>query len=499
MSAQVKTPRKVTVTPADPKYAEAAKDIRKRHLRVAPYCRVSTGSEEQLTSFTAQMDYYTQRIADTEGWSMVKMYADKGITGTSAKKRPEFLKMIRDAEKGKIDLVITKSVSRFTRNTLDGLEYVRRLKRCGVGVYFEKENTNTLNMSNEMILTFMMSQAQSESESLSTNVKWGFRKRFQDGVVYYHYDSFLGYREGPDGQPEIDPDQAPVVRRIFARYLMGHSVARICRDLMADGVPTARGGEKWCDTTVRNILQNEKYIGDAILQKTFSADLFDDRQQIKNEGQLPKYYVHDCHPAIIDRNTFQRVQEEMARRSSLRKTSSKTKTEQGKYSSKYAFGELLVCSECGSLYRRVTYMPRGQKRYVWRCINRLEHGTRVCRNSATMEEPELQAAVAAAMNERFRQQTARQALADCVAAALAGAGDADLSLPAAEARLKALQERQMELLQMAAMDMDNTEFDGEISRVSAAIVDLLTRKTELEREGRTDPEYDAGWPQSLAL
>ena len=491
MSAQVKTPRKVTVTPADPKYAEAAKDIRKRHLRVAPYCRVSTGSEEQLTSFTAQMDYYTQRIADTEGWSMVKMYADKGITGTSAKKRPEFLKMIRDAEKGKIDLVITKSVSRFTRNTLDGLEYVRRLKRCGVGVYFEKENTNTLNMSNEMILTFMMSQAQSESESLSTNVKWGFRKRFQDGVVYYHYDSFLGYREGPDGQPEIDPDQAPVVRRIFARYLMGHSVARICRDLMADGVPTARGGGKWCDTTVRNILQNEKYIGDAILQKTFSADLFDDRQQIKNEGQLPKYYVHECHPAIIDRDTFQRVQEEMARRSSLRKTSSKTKTEQGKYSGKYAFGELLVCSECGSPYRRVTYMPRGQKRYVWRCINRLEHGTRVCRRSATMEEPELQATVAAAMNQRFQRQGARQALEDCVAAALAGVGDADLSLPGLEARLRALQERQMELLQLAAVDMDNMEFDGEISRVSAAIVDLLTRKTELEREGRTDPDHDS--------
>ncbi len=490
MSAQVKTPRKVTVTPPDPKYAEAGKDIRKRHLRVAPYCRVSTGSEEQLTSFTAQMDYYTQRITDTEGWTMVKMYADKGITGTSAKKRPEFLKMIRDAEKGKIDLVITKSVSRFTRNTLDGLEYVRRLKRCGVGVYFEKENTNTLNMSNEMILTFMMSQAQSESESLSTNVKWGFRKRFQDGVVYYHYDSFLGYREGPDGEPEIDPDQAPVVRRIFARYLVGHSVARICRDLMADGVPTARGGERWCDTTVRNILQNEKYIGDALLQKTFSADLFDDRQQIKNEGQLPKYYVHDCHPAIIDRDTFQRVQEEIARRSSLRKTSSKTKTEQGKYS-KYAFGELLVCSECGSPYRRVLYMPRGQKRHVWRCINRLEHGTRLCRRSATMEEPELQAAVAAAINERFRQQTARQALVDCVAAALAGAGDTDLSLPAAEVRLRALQERQMELLQLAAGNADSTEFDEEIARVSTAILDLLTRKTELEREGRTNPEYDS--------
>lgn len=186
------------------------------------------------------------------------------------------------------------------------------------------------------------------------------------------------------------------------------------------------------------------------------------------------------------------VQEEMARRSSLRKTSSKTKTEQGKYSGKYAFGELLVCSECGSPYRRVTYMPRGQKRYVWRCINRLEHGTRVCRSSATMEEPELQAAVAAAMNERFRQQTARQTLTDCVAAALAGVGNADLSLPAAEARLRALQDRQMELLQMAAgAGPDNLEYDEEISRVSAAIVDLLTRKTQLEREGRTDPEYDS--------
>ena len=183
MSIQRKTPRKVTVTPADPKYTE--QDIRKQQLRVAPYCRVSTGNEEQLTSFTAQMEYYTQRIAETEGWTMARMYADKGISGTSAKRRPEFLKMIRDAEQGKIDLVITKSVSRFCRNTLDGLEYVRRLKRCGVGVYFEKDHTNTLTMDNEMILTFMMSQAQAESESMSANIKWGLRKRFQDGVVYY--------------------------------------------------------------------------------------------------------------------------------------------------------------------------------------------------------------------------------------------------------------------------------------------------------------------------
>ena len=191
MSVQQKAPRKVTVTPPDPKFAQ--KDIRKQHLRVAPYCRVSTGSEEQQTSFTAQMEYYTQRIADTEGWTMVRLYADEGITGTSTKKRAQFNKMIRDAEKGKIDLIITKSVSRFCRNTLDGLEYIRRLKRCGVGVYFEKENTNTLYMANEMILTFLMSQAQAESESMSSNIQWGHRARFKQGIVNYNYKNFLGY------------------------------------------------------------------------------------------------------------------------------------------------------------------------------------------------------------------------------------------------------------------------------------------------------------------
>ena len=488
MSVQQKAPRKVTVTPADPKYTQ--KDIRKQHLRVAPYCRVSTGSEEQLTSFTAQMEYYTQRIADTEDWTMVRLYADEGITGTSTKKRTQFNKMIRDAEKGKIDLVITKSVSRFCRNTLDGLEYIRRLKKCGVGVYFEKENTNTLYMPNEMILTFLMSQAQAESESMSSNIRWGHQARFKQGIVHYNFNNFLGYRKGADGEPEIDENEAPTVRRIFARYLMGQSVGQICKDLTADGLKTARGGTDWSDHTVRHILQNEKYMGDAILQKTFTLDLFS-RQQVKNEGQLPKYYVENAHPAIIDRATFQKVQEEMARRSSLRKTSSKAKTEQGKHSGKYALSGLLVCAECGSPYRRVTYMPGGQKRFVWRCINRLEHGKRICKYAPTLEEPEVQTAVTAAMNELFRQQTARQTLADCIAAALADTGD-DASLPAVEAKLRALQEEQMRLFHLAAdAGPDNTEYDNRLIEVSAAMASLLTRKGELEQENRTSTECNS--------
>ncbi len=368
MNTVTQQERRITVIPADPQFTE--RDIQKKHLRVAAYCRVSTDSEEQLNSYNAHITYYTEKIAATPEWTMVRLYADEGIIGTSMKRRKEFLKMLRDCDRGKIDLIITKSVSRFGRNTLDGLDTVRRLKRKGIGVFFEKENVNTLYMDNEMILTFMMSQAQAESESLSGNVKWGHRRNFKDGKVYYHYASFLGYRKGADGLPEIDPDEAAVVRRIFARYLMGQSVRQICRDLTADGIKTAQGGDSWHDSVVQNMLKNEKYIGDALLQKTYMADLFTHEQR-KNMGELPKYYVHECHPAIIDRETFQRVQEELARRSSLRKTSSKTKTELGKYCGKYVLSELLVCGECGSPYRWVIWSRPEGKRVVWRCINRL--------------------------------------------------------------------------------------------------------------------------------
>ena len=305
-AVQAAAPKKVTIIPCDPQLAE--RDIRKKHLRVAPYCRVSTDKEEQLSSYEAQIEYYTDKINSNPDWTMVRLYADEGITGTSARKRKDFLKMVRDCQKGKIDLVITKSVSRFCRNTLDGLNYVRRLKQYGVGVYFEKENVNTLYMDNEMILTFMMSQAQAESESLSGNVKWGHRKNFQDGKVYYNYKGFLGYRRGADGRPEIDPEQAAVVRRIFSRYLLGHSVRQIVTDLMADGIKTATGKEIWHDSVIQKMLCNEKYIGDALLQKTYIADLFSKEKRVNN-GELPKYYVHDCHPAIIDRETFMKAKQ----------------------------------------------------------------------------------------------------------------------------------------------------------------------------------------------
>ena len=486
-AVQAAAPKKVTIIPCDPQLAE--RDIRKKHLRVAPYCRVSTDKEEQLSSYEAQIEYYTDKINSNPDWTMVRLYADEGITGTSARKRKDFLKMVRDCQKGKIDLVITKSVSRFCRNTLDGLNYVRRLKQYGVGVYFEKENVNTLYMDNEMILTFMMSQAQAESESLSGNVKWGHRKNFQDGKVYYNYKGFLGYRGGADGRPEIDPEQAAVVRRIFSRYLLGHSVRQIVTDLMADGIKTATGKEIWHDSVIQKMLCNEKYIGDALLQKTYIADLFSKEKRVNN-GELPKYYVHDCHPAIIDRETFQKVQEEIARRSSIRKTSSKTKTELGKYCGKYVLSELLVCGECGSPYRRVIWTQKGAKRVVWRCQNRLEHGKKLCKKSPTWDEQDLHAAVIGAMNELFQTQLAKDELKASIAAALAWE-EQELTLPAVEARIRGLQERQLEIFQLiVGAGPDCTDYDEELQQVNMAKTSLMAKKAELERTQQTAPVFE---------
>lgn len=487
--------RKVTVIPADPIYEQ--KDIRKKSLRVAPYCRVSTNSEEQLDSYQAQIEYYTEKIAAQPEWTMVDMFADEGKTATSTKKRKDFLRMIKACEKGKVDLVITKSVSRFCRNTLDGLDYVRKLKRMGVGVFFEKENVNTLYMDNEMILTFMMSQAQAESESMSGNIRWGHRKNFKDGKVYYHYAGFLGYRKGEDDLPEIDPEEAEIVRRIFSRYLVGHSVAKIITDLEADGIKTVRGHKKWNDGVIRGMLKNEKYIGDALLQKTYIADLFT-RQSKKNNGELPQYYVHDCHPAIIDKLTFQRVQEEMARRSSLKKVSATAKTELAKYSGKYVLTELLSCGNCGSPYRRVTWTRPEGKKIVWRCINRLENGKKFCKDAPTLEESRIHAAVVCAMNEMFSLKTMKALLQDSILSALSAKGG-ETSIAVIESRLSELREQQYKLLQLAAaVGADSTQYDEELNKVSMEFSALVARRNELEKNQQDIAQADKRAEQIVA-
>ena len=267
--------------------------------RVAGYARVSTDSEEQLTSYEAQVDYYTQYIKANPEWQFVAVYTDEGISATNTKHRDGFNRMVQDALDGKIDLIVTKSVSRFARNTVDSLTTVRKLKEKGVEVYFQKEHIYTLDSKGELLITIMSSLAQEESRSISENVTWGQRKRFADGKVSMPYRHFLGYRKGADGLPEIVPEEAELVRRIYKLFMQGKTAHAIGKILTSEGIPTPAGKAKWQSSTIESILQNEKYRGDARLQKKFTVDFLQKKMKV-NEGEVPQYYVENIHPAIID-------------------------------------------------------------------------------------------------------------------------------------------------------------------------------------------------------
>lgn len=374
-----------------------------RQLRVAAYCRVSTKQEEQLNSYEVQTKYYTEKIASEPKWKLVGIYADKGISGTSTLKRDEFNKLMKLCKNGKVDMIITKSISRFARNTLDCIKYTRMLKELNVDVFFEEQGIHSTAPGAEFYITIYGSIAQSESENISANVIWGKTQSARQGNVPFRYKNFLGYRKSEDGNPEIDPEQAEIVKQIYIEFLAGMSLGNIATRLNETGVRTASGKGKWVSGTIQSILSNEKYKGDAVLNKTYTVDCLTKRVKI-NRGERPKYYVENNHPAIIDASTFARVQEELARRSGKRKVKQVgTKTEQGKYSGKYALTELLVCGECGTPYRRCTWTIGGQKKIVWRCINRLDFGKKYCKHSPSIEESVIQSAITDAIATTARK------------------------------------------------------------------------------------------------
>ncbi len=394
-------PKKVRVI--EPTVKPKATTNSYRQLRVAAYCRVSTQMEEQLNSYEVQKNYYTEKINSEPKWKLVGIFADRGITGTSALKRDEFQKMIRMCKRKQIDMIITKSISRFSRNTVDCLNYVRMLRQLDVDVFFEEQGIHSKDAGAEFYITIYGSIAQSESENISANVRWGIQQRAKEGKVHFAYSRFLGYKEGPDGKPMIDEKQADTVKFIFNEYLLGSSLAGIAKSLTAKGIKTPSGKSGWNGSTVRTILSNEKYKGDALLNKTYISDCISKKVK-KNNGERPMYYVENNHPAIIDKDTFNRVQEELARRTSKRKVKQVgTKTEQGKYSSKYALTELLICGECGTPYRRCTWTASGEKKIVWRCINRLDYGKKYCHHSPTIEESVLQNAIVTAIMNNAQQ------------------------------------------------------------------------------------------------
>ena len=469
-------PKSVRIIPPKPEFSgENRIDIRPK--RVAAYCRVSTDKEQQEHSFETQKEMYTEMIMMKPNWQMAGIYADEGITGTIAKKRPDFMRMIEDCRKGKIDLIITKSVSRFSRNNLDCLLYVRELKEMGIPIIFEKEGINTLQVSSELLITLFSGLSQAESESISMNVKIGKRQSLKNGNVPFSYKSFLGYRKGADGKPEIDEEQAVIIRRIFAEYLAGKSLLDIAKGLTADEIPTARGKTNWSSARVQSILTNEKYKGDALLQKTYIVDCISKKSK-KNNGELPMYYVENNHPAIIERAVFDRVQEEISRRNSKKKVKQVgTKTELGKYSGKYALSEILYCGNCGTPYRRCTWSKNGKKKIVWRCISRLDYGKKYCKDSPSIEESILHNAIAEAITQKAHMENT-DVDRICRHIEIYQNSQDTSSILAKQERLKTIQERINKLTDMDSEAAQNGDFDAQFESLYA---EMYAIKDELEK------------------
>lgn len=355
--SKVTTIRNVTTIPATLTRFSSTPIHEQRKRRAAGYARVSTDSVEQFTSYEAQVDYYTNFIKGREDWEFVEVYTDEGITGTNTKKREGFKRMIEDAMNGKIDLIVTKSVSRFARNTVDSLTTVRQLKEKGIEIFFEKENIWTLDSKGELLITIMSSLAQEESRSISENVTWGKRKRFADGKVTVPFKRFLGYDRGPDGNLVVNPEQAVTIKRIYSMFLQGMTPYGIAGQLTMDGTLSPAGKDHWNAAAVKSILTNEKFKGDALLQKTYCVDFLTKKSKV-NDGEVPQYYVENNHEAIIDPEVFDMVQREVERRG----------TGRNRHSGVHMFSGKIKCGECGNWYgSKVWHSNSKYRRLVWQC------------------------------------------------------------------------------------------------------------------------------------
>ena len=367
---------------------------------VVAYARVSTEKEEQEDSFERQVSYYTTLINSKPEWKFGGIYADPGITGTRAEKRPDFLRMIEDCRAGKINKILVKSISRFARNTVDALNYIRELKELGISIYFENENIDTLTPGGEVLITILAAMAEQESRTMSTNIKWSYQKKFKNGEVLLNTSMMMGYiktdRRDEEGKViyEINEEEAVVIRRIYREYLSGVTVTRICRGLEADGIPTKLGRKRWQPSVIKSILTNEKYTGDALLGKTFKADVLSKKRQ-KNMGQAPMYYAEGTQPAIIEKEVFELVKAEMQHRADEKNTA----VGNSRYTSKYPFSGLLVCGECGhKLRRHVRKVGSGKQVPAWGCSNRISNGRAAC-DSHHVNEETLQRTYTAAVQE----------------------------------------------------------------------------------------------------
>ena len=463
----------VRMIPATRQIHAASPGPGRNRRRVAGYARVSTDSDEQFTSFKAQTEYYTNYISANPEWEFVKVYTDEGISATNTRHRDGFNEMISDALSGKIDLIVTKSVSRFARNTVDSLSTIRKLKDSGVEVFFEKEGIWTFDSKGELLITIMSSLAQEESRSISENVTWGQRKRFADGKVTMPFSSFLGYRKGENGEPEIVPEEAETVRLIYRLFIEGKTLNAISKRLTALGIPTPRGKTVWQTSTVESILTNEKYKGDALLQKKFTVDFLQKKMK-PNEGEVPQYYVENSHPAIIKRREWDMVQAEMAKR----KASGKHKTSLSPFSSK------LICGDCGCFFgSKVWHSTDKYRRTIWQCNGKYK-GENKC-ETPHLTEDEIEAAFLRAVDELVSESEAL--LEDCsiMISALTDTTEIDEERAALNDELETLSVRMERLIAENAVSvMDQSDYRSRYEKLERRFGEAKDRLDELTETKR---------------
>lgn len=485
---------KVTIIPAKLTRNTPGKSANQK-LRVAAYCRVSTDSEEQINSYKNQLAYYTEKINSKTEWKFAGIYADEGITGTSMKHREDFKRMLRACREGRIDLILCKSVSRFGRNSVDVLRTIRALRERGIGVLFEKEAVDTRTMNSELILAFHSAFSQSESESISGNVRWGLRKAYENGTIRIG-PNLYGFRKDQDGAVEIDEEKATVIRQIAQWFLDGDSLHTIADKLAQRQIPSPKGKETWSTATLRSLLTNEKYKGDALLQKTYRPSLFSDRA-VQNDGDLPKYYVEGVLPRILEPEMFDRVQEELSKRNVKRPISEKAKTPFGRYSGKYALSTLVVCGKCGALYRRVTWYRKGERKIVWRCGARLDNKAD-CTQSPTLEEPALQSAVMEAISQQYvhKDKTMDVTMQSIRSVLTPETADSEYAI---RTKINELQKERKALLAKALAENDDGKYDFQFLRIKQELEQLQAQLEGVQAMQKTQAVDEVRMDEIAAL
>lgn len=456
-----------------------------KRLRVAAYCRVSTDSEDQLNSYKSQVQHYTDLIKSKSEWDLAGIYADEAITGTQVTKREDFQRLINDCMNGDVDMIITKSISRFARNTLDTLKYVRMLKEKGIAVFFEEENINTLTMDGELLLVILSSVAQQEVENISANVKKGLKMKMQRGELV-GFQGCLGYDYHPEDKSiSINEEEAEIVRYIFRRYIEGAGGSVIAQELENLGYKTKRGSTRWAETTVIGIIKNEKYKGDILMGKTFTLDPISKRR-LDNFGEEDQFYIRDHHEAIISEEMFEKAQEILKRRAKPRRLGTDGKRE--KFSRKYAFSCMLECGFCGgTLTRRSWHSGSRYNKVIWQCVTATKKGKKFCPDSKGIAEETIEQAFIESY--RLLCQNNKDVLDEFIARTEETLSDSNASkqLAKVEKNIAALDAKRAKLVDMRLEEIiDKETYEQKYFDLSSQIEQLQKQRESLQESAETE-------------